>query len=157
MKNVYVCQTPIGHLTLVANAIALTEIYFGKPDNVPLVETPLLLEAAHQLKAYFAGELFNFRLPLAPAGTPFQQQVWQALCDIPYGTTISYKELATYIGKPSASRAVGSANNHNPLPIVIPCHRVIGNDGELVGYAGGLKLKQQLLDLERQYVVKQSF
>ena len=102
-----------------------------------------------QLEEYFAGRRRQFDLPLAPAGTPFQQRVWRALLDVPYGETISYGELASRIGQPTASRAVGLANGSNPLPIVIPCHRVIGASGKLTGYGGGLPIKQQLLALER--------
>ena len=102
-----------------------------------------------QLEEYFAGRRRLFDLPLAPEGTAFQQRVWRALLDIPYGETISYGELAARIGQRSASRAVGLANGSNPLPIVIPCHRVIGANGKLTGYGGGLPIKQQLLALER--------
>ncbi|HMJ21899.1 MAG TPA: methylated-DNA--[protein]-cysteine S-methyltransferase, partial [Terriglobales bacterium] len=112
-------------------------------DAVPLTET------IRQLQAYFAGELENFNLPLAPEGTPFQKEVWQRLCDISYGQTISYGELARRIGNPKASRAVGLANGSNPIPIVIPCHRVIGSNGKLTGYGGGLPIKEKLLALER--------
>jgi methylated-DNA-[protein]-cysteine S-methyltransferase len=102
-----------------------------------------------QLRAYFAGELETFDLPLAPEGTPFQLEVWRRLCEIPYGETISYGELARRLGNPNASRAVGLANGANPIPIVIPCHRVIGSDGKLTGYGGGLPIKEKLLALER--------
>ncbi|MGL5814057.1 MAG: methylated-DNA--[protein]-cysteine S-methyltransferase [Aeromonas sp.] len=101
-----------------------------------------------EFRAYFAGELQRFTLPLAAQGTAFQRAVWQALCDIPYGETRSYGEIATAIGKPSASRAVGAANGRNPLSIIVPCHRVIGQNGSLTGYAGGLPIKQALLRLE---------
>ncbi len=102
-----------------------------------------------QLMEYFDGRRRQFDLPLAPNGTPFQQRVWKALLDIPYGETISYGELAARIGRRSASRAVGLANGSNPLPIVIPCHRVIGSNGKLTGYGGGLAIKERLLALER--------
>lgn len=101
-----------------------------------------------QFRAYFAGELQRFTLPLAAVGTPFQRAVWQALCDIPYGETRSYRDIALAIGKPTAMRAVGAANGRNPLSIIVPCHRVIGKDGSLTGYAGGLPIKQALLRLE---------
>ncbi|MGY6038231.1 methylated-DNA--[protein]-cysteine S-methyltransferase [Aeromonas sp. AE23HZ002T15] len=101
-----------------------------------------------EFRAYFAGERQRFTLPLAAQGTAFQRAVWQALCDIPYGETRSYGEIATAIGKPSASRAVGAANGRNPLSIIVPCHRVIGQNGSLTGYAGGLPIKQALLRLE---------
>lgn len=109
----------------------------------------VLLEAERQLQAYFAGELRQFDLPLEPEGTPFQQRVWKQLLTIPYGETRSYMEIARQIGAPAAVRAVGAANGANPLPIVVPCHRVIGASGKLVGYGGGLPLKQRLLALER--------
>ena len=111
-------------------------------------ETPLLREAERQLKAYLAGRLRNFDLPLAPRGTPFQQKVWAALTAIPYGETRSYKQVAEAVGCPKGCRAVGMANNRNPIAIVIPCHRVIGADGALVGYGGGLAVKEVLLRLE---------
>jgi len=107
-------------------------------------------ETIRQLHAYFAGELKAFDLPLAPQGTPFQLAVWKRLCEIPYGETISYGELARRIGNPNASRAVGLANGSNPIPIVIPCHRVIGSNGKLTGYGGGLPIKEKLLGLERR-------
>jgi methylated-DNA-[protein]-cysteine S-methyltransferase len=109
-----------------------------------------LQEAIRQLRAYFAGKLENFDLPLAPEGTPFQRAVWKLLCDIPYGETISYGELARRVGNPKASRAVGLANGSNPIAIVIPCHRVIGSNGKLTGYGGGLPLKEKLLALEQR-------
>lgn len=109
-----------------------------------------LAETVRQLRAYFAGELEAFDLPLAPQGTPFQLAVWKRLCEIPYGETISYGELARRVGNPNASRAVGLANGSNPIPIVIPCHRVIGSNGKLTGYGGGLPIKEKLLALERR-------
>ena len=108
-----------------------------------------LKTVVEQLKAYFAGALRDFDAPLAPQGTTFQQRVWRSLREIPYGETISYSELATRVGNPMAFRAVGLANGQNPIPIVIPCHRVIGKDGTLVGYGGGLHIKETLLALER--------
>jgi methylated-DNA-[protein]-cysteine S-methyltransferase len=108
----------------------------------------VLRAAAEQLAAYFAGELREFTLPLRPAGTPFQMAVWRALKRVPYGETVSYGELARRLGRPGAARAVGRANALNPLPVIVPCHRVIGADGALTGYAGGLCIKRALLDLE---------
>jgi len=105
-------------------------------------------EAKSQLRAYFGGELREFSLPLDPQGTPFQHRVWRALRAIPFGQTQTYGELARGIGRPTAARAVGAANGRNPLPILVPCHRVIGQSGRLTGYAGGLKIKQALLELE---------
>lgn len=115
--------------------------------GVPRDDAPLA-SAVAQLRRYLDGELRTFTLPLAPRGTPFQQQVWRALRDVPYGTTATYKQIATAIGRPTAVRAVGAANGRNPLPIVVPCHRVIGSDGSLTGFAGGLALKRLLLRLE---------
>jgi methylated-DNA-[protein]-cysteine S-methyltransferase len=109
-----------------------------------------LKEIVRQLRAYFAGTLEKFHLPLSPQGTQFQLGVWKRLCDIPYGETISYGELARRIGNPNASRAVGLANGSNPIPIIIPCHRVIGSNGKLTGYGGGLPIKEKLLALERR-------
>jgi methylated-DNA-[protein]-cysteine S-methyltransferase len=149
--------SPVGPLTLVARDGALVGLYMhaqrhrpgeavfglaGDPEAEPFTA------AASQLSAYFAGELTSFDLPLRPAGTAFQQKVWMALSDIPYGQTITYGELAAGIGSPAASRAVGLANGKNPISIVVPCHRVIGTDGSLTGYGGGLERKRFLLDLE---------
>lgn len=152
--NCLVMESPIGKLTLCANAddTALTHIRFGEQIAAgdELYSTPLLRRAEEQLGEYFAGQRKKFDLPLAPAGTPFQQCCWQALCAIPYGRTRSYGDQAKAVGNPKASRAVGMANNRNPLPIVIPCHRVVGSSGKLVGYAGGLGIKEALLALEAQ-------
>jgi len=115
-----------------------------REDKVPL------REVIQQLRAYFAKELETFKLTLAPEGTDFQQSVWNELCGIPYGETISYGELAKRVGNPKASRAVGAANGQNPIPIIIPCHRVIGSDGKLTGFGGGLPIKQKLLALEQR-------
>lgn len=112
-------------------------------------EPPVVREAFRQLEAYFAGALTAFELPLNPKGTPFMLRVWEALRRVPYGSTASYKAIAEAVGNPRACRAVGLANNRNPLPIVIPCHRIVGSDGSLVGYAGGLGMKERLLLLER--------
>lgn len=148
--RLYLSDTPIGPLTLSASDSALTRLDFGAPEPalVPAQANPLLQHAAQQLTQYFSGERQQFDLPLAPEGTAFQQQVWQQLQALPFGTTCSYGELAAKLGKPNAARAIGMANNRNPLPILIPCHRVVGADGALVGYAGGLAIKQQLLQLE---------
>jgi methylated-DNA-[protein]-cysteine S-methyltransferase len=148
--RVLVVDSPIGPLTLTAQGGALTAIDFGAADDLgsggPI--DPVLAEAARQLAAYFAGELREFDLPLRPSGTPFQVTVWEALRRIPYGGTTTYGELARRIGRPTAARAVGRANGQNPLPIVVPCHRVIGADGTLTGYAGGLDIKAALLAVE---------
>jgi methylated-DNA-[protein]-cysteine S-methyltransferase len=122
----------------------------GQGPEAGSTDSAVLAAAASQLRAYFAGELTSFDLPLGPEGTPFQQKVWAALREIPYGVTASYGELAERIGQRSASRAVGLANGRNPIAIVVPCHRVIGSDGSLTGYGGGLDRKRFLLDLERR-------
>ncbi|MFB3239606.1 methylated-DNA--[protein]-cysteine S-methyltransferase [Aeromonas salmonicida] len=130
------------HVDFVAGLRTLPDMSGWQQDGEALA--PYLAEFA----AYFAGRLQRFTLPLAAHGTAFQQAVWQALCDIPYGETRSYGDIARTIGKPAAVRAVGAANGRNPLSIIVPCHRVIGQNGSLTGYAGGLPIKQQLLALE---------
>jgi methylated-DNA-[protein]-cysteine S-methyltransferase len=148
-------DSPIGPLLIAGDDDGLRFLLFGrgrKPvaqaaDWVP--DQGQLTPAIDQLQAYFAGDLRRFDVPLAPQGTAFQQQVWRGLCEIPYGETTSYAALATRIGHPKAVRAVGLANGSNPISIIIPCHRVIGSNGSLVGYGGGLPVKRALLDLER--------
>lgn len=156
MKTTYYCyqETPIGSLLLAGDGDKLNLLGFPsgsmarrherdwRADRVPFREVIV------QIDAYFAGELTEFELQLAPSGTPFQQQVWAALQEIPFGETWSYGELATHIGKPAASRAVGAANGLNPIPVIIPCHRVIGANGKLTGFGGGLATKEYLLSLE---------
>ena len=147
-------STPIGNLMLVADAQGLREVWFetGKhrkaPDPAWKHDPTKLAFARVQLEEYFAGKRQNFDLPLHPLGTDFQVTVWKALAKIPYGGTISYGELARRIGQPQAVRAVGAANGRNPLPIVLPCHRVIGADGSLTGFGGGLPTKRFLLAME---------
>jgi methylated-DNA-[protein]-cysteine S-methyltransferase len=152
-----ILPSPIGPLTLVAEAGQLTALYLDaqrhRPEQDALGEpgdpgAAPFAAAARQLADYFAGQLTEFDLPLAPAGTDFQRQVWAALRTIPYGQTWSYAQLAEKIGRASAVRAVGLANGKNPISVVIPCHRVIGSDGSLTGYGGGLDRKRFLLDLE---------
>ena len=148
--RVIVIDSPIGRLGIEASAAAITRILFhARGPASPVVPAGVVSEAQRQLAEYFHGERRRFDLPLAPEGTPFQQAVWTALQGIPYGQSVSYSELARQIGRPSAVRAVGAANGQNPIPIVIPCHRVIGADGRLVGFGGGLAVKEQLLRLER--------
>jgi methylated-DNA-[protein]-cysteine S-methyltransferase len=148
-------SSPLGPLLLAGNDSGLRhimftgEVQFASLDPAWREDATPLTETIRQLQAYFAGSLETFNLPLAPKGTPFQMEVWQRLRDIPYGQTISYGELARRIGNPKASRAVGLANGSNPIPIVIPCHRVIGSNGKLTGYGGGLPIKEKLLALER--------
>lgn len=146
-------ETPLGVMGLGEEAGAIVRLYLPG-EGVPRIathETPLLLEGRRQLAAYFAGERKEFDLPLRATGTPFREKVWAALREIPYGETISYGQLAAHIGQPKAVRAVGGANHHNPISILIPCHRVIGADGSLTGYGGGVALKKKLLELERSY------
>ena len=150
-------DSPIGPLVVVSDEDALIQLHLpkgGKPGHVAPEwrRSPgRLREARAQLAAYFAGKLLTFDLPLAPRGTPFQCRVWDELLRIPYGDTSSYIELARRLGQPSAMRAVGAANGANPLAIIVPCHRVIGADGTLVGYGGGLAAKRWLLDHERHH------
>jgi len=149
-------ESPLGPLLLVADDAGLRQILFvngrhaAQPESLWEKVTAPFTETVRQLHAYFAGELENFDLQLAPEGTPFQLEVWHRLCVIPYGSTVSYGELASRIGNPKACRAVGLANGSNPIPIVIPCHRVIGSNGKLTGYGGGLPIKEKLLALERR-------
>lgn len=149
-------DSPVGRLLLAGDASGLRLISFpaGSRARRPAPgwrrEDGAFDEAKRQLRAYFDGALTRFDLRLAPAGTPFQLAVWRALRDIPYGETRSYGELARAIGRPTASRAVGAANGANPLPIVVPCHRVIGSSGRLTGFGGGLETKAALLALERK-------
>lgn len=145
-------DSPLGPLLLGADARALRHIDFARDGCAaePAAgwqagDHPVLRDARRQLDAYFAGRLQQFDLPLAPNGTAFQQQVWRALQTIPFGQTRSYAQIAASVGRARAARAVGAANGKNPLPVVIPCHRVIGSDGSLTGFAGGLALKSFLL------------
>ena len=154
MKTWTRMESPIGGLVLVEQDGALLEIGFAdgpRPASPPADAKELpdrFAAVVGQLEEYFRGERRMFDLALAPRGTPFQQNVWQALCDIPFGESTSYGEIARRIGNPKAVRAVGLANGRNPLPIVIPCHRVIGANGTLTGYGGGLPIKRRLLALE---------
>lgn len=138
-------------LYLVATETHLINIQFTQPQKALLQTTELLSMATIQLDEYFQGKRTTFSLPFKLTGTPFQLAVWKELQNIPYGQTTSYKEITQKINKPKAYRAVGMANNKNPLPIIIPCHRVIGSNGKLIGYAGGLKLKNYLLELEKSH------
>lgn len=148
-----VITSPVGPLRLTATEQALLGVYFlGEQtlDVTPVCpEQTIVSWAARELQAYFAGQLRTFTVPLQPVGTTFQLSVWQQLQAIPWGETCSYGDIARALGQPGASRAVGMANNRNPLPIIIPCHRVIGSAGQLVGFGGGLPIKQQLLALEQ--------
>lgn len=153
-----VVDSPLGPITMTAEGDALVALDFGAPSAAtddgaghrsPAAER-VLDDAARQLAAYFSGELREFDLPLRSRGTPFQTAVWAALREIPYGETRSYADIARRVGRPTAVRAVGRANGQNPLSIVVPCHRVIGSDGSLTGYAGGVERKRALLELERR-------
>ena len=152
MKSVFFYDYPLCKLGIAEEDGAICNVFFGKgkvPAGFEKTETPLIKKAAAQLAEYFNGKRKAFNLPLAPKGTDFQVAVWKALQTIPYGETCSYGELAALIKNPKACRAVGMANNRNPIVIIIPCHRVIGHDGSLTGYGGGLPLKHQLLELEQ--------
>ena len=144
-------ETSLGTIGIFESGSALTELCFGRrpePVDSSNEETDLLRTAARQLREYLAGKRHAFGLPLSPAGTPFQHLVWNSLLSIPYGETRSYGDVARDIGNFKACRAVGMANNRNPIPVFIPCHRVIGSDGSLVGYGAGLEVKERLLRLE---------
>lgn len=147
-------STPIGELRVVASARALVAVYFPDQRGAQLPRapedpgSPVLDRAVAQLREYLAGTRRSFELELAPRGTAFQREVWSALTTIGYGETRSYAELAAMVGRPRASRAVGAANGRNPLSLIVPCHRVVGSDGSLTGYAGGVERKRWLLELE---------
>lgn len=156
-----VIDSPVGKLELVASERGLAAILWehDDPRRVPLGEVvesdsdPILLETERQLRAYFAGRRTEFSIPLDFRGTEFQRRVWSALLTIPYGETRSYAQLAEQIGCPAAARAVGAANGKNPISIIAPCHRVVGSDGQLTGFAGGLAIKARLLSHERRETV----
>jgi methylated-DNA-[protein]-cysteine S-methyltransferase len=156
-------SSPVGELMLTSSEGMLTQLsmalHQGKPAPSPQPawrrDDAALRLVRDQLQAFFAGELFTFDLPLGMKGTPFQKQVWQGLLTIPYGTTISYAALAARIGRPGASRAVGAANGRNPIGIIVPCHRVIGANGTLTGYGGGLDRKEWLLTHEANALARQ--
>lgn len=145
-----IITTPVGHLRIDATDSAIIGV--NRTNEAPCPpETPLLKECVRQLNAYFAGQLTDFDLPLHMEGTAFRMKVWQTLRTIPYGETRSYSQLAAMIDQASASRAVGGANHHNPISIIVPCHRVIGADGSLTGYGSGLDMKEWLLEHERKH------
>ena len=158
MKNVFYYETEIGRVGIADNGKAITDIFFadnetpGDAAGMVQKETPLIKKAAKQIKEYLKGKRKMFDLPLASEGTPFQKAAWDALQTIPYGETRSYKQMAEQTGNVKACRAIGMANNRNPISIVIPCHRVIGANGKLVGYGGGLHIKEQLLAIEKQHL-----
>ena len=149
MSDFVYLNSPIGWLRLTANEHALVRIDFSEEPGTTATRSEILQEAVRQLNEYFSGSRLTFDLPLHLQGTPFQQQVWSALLQVPYGQTASYKDIAQAIGKPRAVRAVGMANGRNPIPIIVPCHRIIGADGQLVGYSSGLWRKEWLLKHEK--------
>ena len=150
MHNCFTYETKFGNIILASDGEAITALVFRRFDAANCRKEASVLTdlAAAQLDEYFAGKRRQFDLPLRPQGTAFQLSVWDALLAVPYGETRSYKQIAEAIGNPNASRAVGMANNRNPISIFIPCHRVIGTDGSLTGYGGGLEMKEKLLRLE---------
>ena len=156
-------KSPVGKLKLVASSNALIAVLWQeeRPNRVKLgtmnldPQHPILIEAERQISEYFVGERIDFDLPLQLDGTEFQRKVWRALREIPFGETKSYQDLARAVGSPKASRAVGAANGKNPFSIVVPCHRVVGADGALTGFAGGLETKAALLALEARPVKSQ--
>ena len=144
----------VGKIEIGTESKRITDVHFAKsfvpPSEYSRKETPLHRKAAEQLREYFDGKLKVFDLPIAPVGTEFQIRCWEALLQVPYGETRSYGDIARAAGSPKGFRAVGMANNRNPIAIIIPCHRIIGSDGKLVGYGGGLDIKVFLLELERK-------
>lgn len=156
MRNIFFYDTKIGKVAIIDNGKEITHMELAEEieyKDVNICETELIKNAAKQLEEYLNGSRKIFDLPLNPQGTEFQRKVWNALCDIPFGETRSYKQVAVTIGNPKASRAIGMANNKNPIMIIIPCHRVIGSNGKLVGYAGGLDIKDKLLSIEKGKIV----
>ena len=147
--NYYYKNTKIGYLTITEENSAITGILFGKQKrDGEFVLTPLINNAFNQIKEYLEGKRKEFDIEINPKGTDFQKMVWKELLKIPYGETRSYKDIAARVNNPKGSRAVGMANNKNPIPIIIPCHRVIGSNGNLTGYAGGVNIKEKLLRIE---------
>ncbi len=145
-----VFETPLGLMRAVEDGGYLTYLDFIKEGELPesLEESPLLMKTREEVMEYFAGKRKDFTIPLKPKGTGFQKEVWDALCEIPYGQTRSYAQIAARVNRPRAFRAVGGANHNNPISIIIPCHRVIGASGKLTGYGGGLPRKEALLEME---------
>lgn len=157
MENYFIYNTVIGDLRVESNGKEITKIAFHSDDSINLTTNNKILKkdrvidlACRELDEYFKGERKEFSFPMLPQGTEFQKKVWNALREIPYGEKRTYKDIAIVIGNEKACRAVGLANNKNPLPIVVPCHRVIGSSGKLVGYAGGLDIKDKLLKIENE-------
>lgn len=155
MKNLIRYDSHIGRISIADDGECITDVFFGKPGSLQTRfrdhETRLNQAAQTQLEEYFSGERKEFDLPIKLDGTPFQVSVWEALQRIPYGETRSYRDIAEEIGNPNSYRAVGLANNKNPISVIIPCHRVIGANGDMIGYGGGLNKKRRLLDLEKKH------
>ena len=155
MINYYVYDSPIGKIGIGEEGGKITDVNFErsacKPHEYVTAETPMIKKAHAQLEEYFAGKRKSFDLPLEPGGTDFQRRCWNALIDIPYGETRTYADIARAAGSPQGFRAAGMANNRNHIAIMIPCHRVIGSDGSLIGFGGGLDVKKYLLELERRH------
>lgn len=147
-------ETPVGRIGISDNGQAVTGLFFPQEKETALSESALTRRALQELMEYLSGRRRCFSVPLLPSGTPFQLSVWNALLEIPYGETRSYRDIARRIGNERACRAVGSANHHNPISIFIPCHRVVGANGSLTGYGGGLPMKEKLLMLERETLLK---
>ena len=143
-------DSPVGPLRIESDGESIKVCAFAQTFENTNCECPVIAECVNELEAYFAGTLTEFNVKLKPAGTDFQKRVWDALRKIPYGETASYKKIAEAVGNPKACRAVGSANHENPIVILIPCHRVVGSDGKLTGYGGGLDKKKFLLDREKR-------
>lgn len=156
MKNIFFYDTKIGKIAIIDNGVEITHIEIAEEkysNDFNVYESDIINNAANQLYEYLDGSRTSFELSLNPYGTEFQRKVWKALCEIPYGETRSYKQVAESIGNSNASRAVGMANNKNPIMIIIPCHRVVGSNGSLVGYAGGLDIKEKLLNIEKKKAI----
>jgi len=154
MKKIFFYKTEIGRIGIIEEGNFITNLYFQReniPQDAVVYETEILKEAGEQLQSYLLGRRKNFTLPLAPSGTDFLLCVWKSICTIPYGETRSYQKIAQSIGNKNASRGIGLASNQNPIPILIPCHRVIGANGKLTGYRLGLQIKAHLLELEKQH------
>lgn len=152
--RLYFRQLSIGRIGIAEEDGSITNLYFEMdtvPPDAEMRETEVIKEGFRQLEAYLAGDLESFSVPVAPRGTAFMSAVWKLLCAVPYGETASYKEIAAAAGNPKAYRAVGLASNRNPVPLFIPCHRVIGSNGKMVGYRGGLDVKSKLLELEKRH------
>ena len=151
MEKIFFYDTPVGKICIGEENGSITRVTWTQlPKSYIQEETELILRCTKQLEEYFAGKRKTFDLPLAPKGTAFQQRVWKALQDIPYGELRTYQEIALAVDNPKGCQAVGGANGKNPIAILIPCHRVIGKDGSMTGYSGGLEKKEWLLELERK-------